>query len=159
MRWSDGITLLMDMNLSKLWQIVQDRGVWCATVHGISKSGMTQPLNNNDHILIGNPQRRDLMGSSALLVQFPEIRALLYRGTRRNSQEKGRSSKNQICHGCSLLHMVNTLSECVCCVLSHVQLFATPWTVAHQAPLSMEISSQESRSGLPSLSSGIFPIQ
>ena len=33
--------------------------------------------------------------------------------------------------------------------LSHVRLFATPWTVAHQAPPSMEFSSQESWSGLP----------
>ena len=33
--------------------------------------------------------------------------------------------------------------------LSHVQLFAIPWTVAHQAPLSMELSRQEYWSGLP----------
>ena len=37
---------------------------------------------------------------------------------------------------------------CVC-VLSHVQLFMTPWTVAHWAPLSMEFSRQEYWSGLP----------
>ena len=35
------------------------------------------------------------------------------------------------------------------CVLSHVCLFATPWTVAHQAPLSMGVSRQEYWSGLP----------
>ena len=35
------------------------------------------------------------------------------------------------------------------CVLSHIQLFATPWTVAHQAPLSVEFSKQENWSGLP----------
>ena len=34
-------------------------------------------------------------------------------------------------------------------MLSHVQLFATPWTVAHQAPLSMAFSRQEYWSGLP----------
>ena len=34
-------------------------------------------------------------------------------------------------------------------LLSHVQLFATPWTVAHQAPLSMEFPRQEKWSGLP----------
>ena len=39
---------------------------------------------------------------------------------------------------------------CVCaCLLSHVRLFATPWTVAHQAPLSMGFSRQEYWSGLP----------
>ena len=45
------------------------------------------------------------------------------------------------------------------CVLSHVQLFATPWTVACQAPLSMEFSRQEYWSGLPCPSPGIFPTQ
>ena len=40
---------------------------------------------------------------------------------------------------------------------SHVQLFVTPWTVAHQAPLSMGISSQEYWSGLPCLPPGNLP--
>ena len=41
--------------------------------------------------------------------------------------------------------------------LSHVQLFATPWTVALQAPLSMEFSTQEYWSGLPFPSPGDLP--
>ena len=41
--------------------------------------------------------------------------------------------------------------------LSHVELFATPWTVAHQAPPSMEFSRQEYWSGLPFPSSGDLP--
>ena len=41
-------------------------------------------------------------------------------------------------------------------MLSHVQLFATPWTVVHQAPLSMEFSRQEYWSGLPFPSPGDF---
>ena len=36
---------------------------------------------------------------------------------------------------------------CVCVLLSHIQLFVTPWTVARQAPLSMEFPRQESWSG------------
>ena len=39
MRWLDDIVGSVDMNLSKLWEIVKDRGAWSATVHGFTRVG------------------------------------------------------------------------------------------------------------------------
>ena len=58
MKWLDGITNFMDMSLSKLWEMVKDRGAWRAAVHGVAKS-WTQ-LSGLNNKALQDPSRSNI---------------------------------------------------------------------------------------------------
>ena len=58
MRWLDGITDAMEMDLGKLWEMVRDREGWHTPAHGVAKSDMTGRLHhNNNRNKTGKPKK------------------------------------------------------------------------------------------------------
>ena len=124
MRWLDGVTNSMAMNLGKLWEMVMDREPWHAAVHGVSRKEFDTTCQVNNCGLKGHAR------PDPCLALHPPF---------------------------TIIYL--TLCTSCCGVLSCVWLFATPWTVACLAPLSMRFSGKNTEVGCHFLLQGIFLTQ
>ena len=113
--------------LHYLLEFAQTHVDWiCEAIHP------THPLSPTSPLALIFPSIRVFSNELALCIRWPKYWSFSF----------------SISHSNEILPMMPFHGD-VCVLVSHVQLFVTPWTVAHWAPLSMEFSRQEYWSGLP----------
>ena len=134
MRWLDSINNSMEMNLSQLWEIVKDRGAWCATVRGVSVESQRA-----GHDLVTQQQQKQLdfgqgWGYCFTFCRYPNQNLCF-----NMSPQGGSNGPRRF-----VVLLLQLLSR-----FSRVRLCGTPQTAAHWAPPSLGFSRQEYWSGVP----------